>query len=91
VARVGGYTFGGYSEKVVVTERFVIRIPPGADPAATAPLLCAGATTFSPPQHWKAALGQRVGVIGLGGLGHMAVQLAAARRAEVSIASEEDK
>ena len=81
----GGYTFGGYSEKVVVTDRFVIRIPPGADLAAMAPLLCAGVTTFSPLQHWKAAPGQRVGVIGLGGLGHMAVKLAAARRAEVTV------
>jgi uncharacterized zinc-type alcohol dehydrogenase-like protein len=81
----GGYTFGGYSERVVVTERFVIRIPPGADLAATAPLLCAGVTTFSPLQHWHAQPGQRVGVIGLGGLGHMAVKLAAARRADVTV------
>lgn len=83
----GGYTFGGYSENVVVTERFVIRIPPGADLEATAPLLCAGVTTFSPLQHWKAAPGQRVGVIGLGGLGHMAVKLAAVRRAAVTVFS----
>jgi alcohol dehydrogenase (NADP+) len=81
----GAYTFGGYAEKVVVTERFVIRIPPGANLAATAPLLCAGVTTFSPLQHWRAAAGQRVGVIGLGGLGHMAVKLAVARRAEVTV------
>ena len=81
----GGYTFGGYSNKVVVTERFVIRIPPGADLAATAPLLCAGITTFSPMQHWRLAAEQRVGVIGLGGLGHMAVKLAVARRAEVTV------
>ena len=77
----GGHTFGGYSDKVVVSERFVIRIPPGADLAATAPLLCAVITTFSPMQHWKLEAGQRVGVIGLGGLGHMAVKLAVARRA----------
>jgi alcohol dehydrogenase (NADP+) len=64
----GGQTFGGYADKVVVTERFVIRIPPGADLAATAPLLCAGITTFSPMQHWKVETGQRVGVVGLGGL-----------------------
>jgi uncharacterized zinc-type alcohol dehydrogenase-like protein len=76
----GGHTFGGYSDKVVVTERFVIRIPPGADLAATAPLLCAEITTFSPMQHWKVAGGQRVGVIGLGGLGHVAVKLAVARK-----------
>lgn len=81
----GGYTFGGYSDKVVVTEHFVIRIPPGADLAATAPLLCAGITTFSPMQHWRLAAGQRVGVVGLGGLGHMAVKLAVARKAEVTV------
>jgi alcohol dehydrogenase (NADP+) len=81
----GGYTFGGYSDKVVVSERFVLRIPPGADLAATAPLLCAGITTFSPMQHWKVSAGQRVGVVGLGGLGHMAVKLAAARRADVTV------
>jgi uncharacterized zinc-type alcohol dehydrogenase-like protein len=82
---LGGHTFGGYSDKVVVTERFVIRIPPGADLAATAPLLCAGITTFSPMQHWKVAAGQRVGVIGLGGLGHVAVKLAVSRRADVTV------
>ncbi len=81
----GGYTFGGYSDKMVVSERFVIRIPPGADLAATAPLLCAGITTFSPMQHWKVSAGQRVGVVGLGGLGHMAVKLAVARRADVTV------
>ena len=81
----GGHTFGGYFDKVVVSERFVIRIPPGADLAATAPLLCAGITTFSPMQHWKLEAGQRVGVIGLGGLGHMAVKLAVARRADVTV------
>jgi uncharacterized zinc-type alcohol dehydrogenase-like protein len=82
---LGGHTFGGYSDKVVVTEKFVIRIPPGADLAATAPLLCAGITTFSPMQHWKVAAGQRVGVIGLGGLGHVAVKLAVSRRADVTV------
>jgi uncharacterized zinc-type alcohol dehydrogenase-like protein len=70
---------------VVVTERFVIRIPPGADLAATAPLLCAGITTFSPMQHWKLTAGQRVGIVGLGGLGHMATKLAAARKADVTV------
>lgn len=78
-------TYGGYSDRIVVTEHFVIRIPPGADLAATAPLLCAGITTFSPMQHWRLSGGQRVGVIGLGGLGHMAVKLAAARNAEVTV------
>lgn len=78
-------TYGGYSDKIVVTEHFVIRIPPGVDLAATAPLLCAGVTTFSPMQHWKLAGGQRVGVIGLGGLGHMALKLAVARGAEATV------
>lgn len=81
----GGNTYGGYSDKMVVTERFVIRIPQGTDLPATAPLLCAGVTAFSPMQHWKLAAGQRVGVIGLGGLGHIAVKLAAARKAEVTV------
>ncbi|WP_312845328.1 NAD(P)-dependent alcohol dehydrogenase [Sphingomonas sp. TF3] len=81
----GGQTFGGYSEAVVVAEHFVIRISPGADLAATTPLLCAGITTFSPIQHWKVERGQRVGVVGLGGLGHMAVKLAVARGADVTI------
>jgi uncharacterized zinc-type alcohol dehydrogenase-like protein len=81
----GGQTFGGYSDRIVVTEKFVIRIPPGADLAATAPLLCAGITTFSPMQHWRVAPGQRVGVVGLGGLGHMAVKLGVARKADVAV------
>jgi uncharacterized zinc-type alcohol dehydrogenase-like protein len=81
----GGQTFGGYSDKIVVTEHFVIRIPPGVDLAATAPLLCAGVTTFSPMQHWKLTAGQRVGVIGLGGLGHIAVKLAVARKTDVTV------
>ena len=81
----GGHTFGGYSDKMVVPEHFVIHIPPGADLAATAPLLCAGITTFSPMQHWKLSAGQRVGVIGLGGLGHIAVKLAVARKADVTV------
>jgi uncharacterized zinc-type alcohol dehydrogenase-like protein len=81
----GGYTHGGYSDKLVVTEKFVIRIPPGMDLARTAPLLCAGITTFSPIVHWQVKPGQKVGVVGLGGLGHMAVKLAAAKGAEVTI------
>jgi len=84
-AALGGFTYGGYSEKIVVAEHFVIRIPPGADLAATAPLLCAGITTFSPMQHWKLASGQHVGVVGLGGLGHIAVKLAVARKAKVTV------
>ena len=81
---LGGHTFGGYSDAMVVAEHFVIRIPPGMDLAATAPLLCAGVTTFSPMRHWKLSAGQRVGVVGLGGLGHMAVKLAAAQGADVT-------
>ena len=81
----GGHTFGGYSDKMVVPEHFVVRIPAGVDLAATAPLLCAGVTTFSPIQHWKVASGQRVGVIGFGGLGHIAVKLAVARKADVTV------
>ncbi len=84
---LGGATYGGYSDKMVVPQHFVIRIPPGADLAATAPLLCAGVTTFSPMQHWNLKSGQRVGVIGLGGLGHIAVKLAVARKAEVTVFS----
>lgn len=82
---MGGRTFGGYSEKIVVPEHFVIRIPPGADLAATAPLFCAGITTFSPMQHWRVKSGQEVGVIGLGGLGHIATKLAVARKANVTV------
>lgn len=81
----GGLNFGGYSDKLVVAEHYGIRIPPGADLAATAPLLCAGITTFSPLQHWKVGANQRVGVAGLGGLGHLAVKLAVARGADVTV------
>lgn len=81
----GGVTHGGYSKAIVVTEGFAIRIPPGANLASMTPILCAGITTFSPMQHWRLAGGQRVGVIGLGGLGHMAVKLAVARGAEVTV------
>jgi uncharacterized zinc-type alcohol dehydrogenase-like protein len=77
----GGHTFGGYSDKMVVTEKFVIRIPPGMDLVSTAPILCAGITTFSPIRHWRVLPRQQVAVVGLGGLGHMAV----AQRAEVTI------
>lgn len=82
---LGGHTYGGYSGKIVVAEHFVIRIPPGVDLAATAPLLCAGITTFSPMQHWQLKPGQRVGVVGFGGLGHMAVKLGVARKADVTV------
>ncbi|OEY99808.1 hydroxyacid dehydrogenase [Stenotrophomonas sp. BIIR7] len=81
----GGMTFGGYSDGIVVAEAFVVRVSPGVNLAASAPLLCAGITTFSPMQHWRLEAGQRVGIIGLGGLGHVAVKLAAARKADVTI------
>ena len=74
----GRPTQGGYSTAIVVDERFVVRIPGGLDPAAAAPLLCAGITTYSPLRHWKAGPGKRVGVVGIGGLGHMAIKLARA-------------
>jgi uncharacterized zinc-type alcohol dehydrogenase-like protein len=69
-------TYGGYSESMVVDEHFVLRVPEGLDPAATAPLLCAGITTYSPLRHWKVGPGQTVGIVGLGGLGHMGVKFA---------------
>jgi uncharacterized zinc-type alcohol dehydrogenase-like protein len=73
---LGGVTYGGYSESIVVDEAFVLRVPNGLDPAGTAPLLCAGITTYSPMRHWKVAKGQKVGIVGLGGLGHMGVKFA---------------
>lgn len=85
--KIGGtshkHTFGGYSGKITVDERFVLRIPANLDPAAAAPLLCAGITTYSPLKHWKVGPGQKVGIIGLGGLGHMGVKLAHAMGAHV--------
>jgi uncharacterized zinc-type alcohol dehydrogenase-like protein len=72
----GKPTYGGYSNTVVVTEHFVLRISPKLDPAAAAPLLCAGITTYSPLRHWNVGKGKKVGVIGLGGLGHMALKFA---------------
>ena len=80
---LGGHTFGGYSTSVVVDETFTLRVPAGLDLAATAPLLCAGITTYSPLRHWKAGPGQKVGVVGLGGLGHMGVKFARAFGAHV--------
>src|SRR5512136_908914 len=80
-------TFGGYSTQVVVEEKFVLRIPVGLDAAAAAPLLCAGITTWSPLKQWNCKAGDRVAVVGLGGLGHMAVKLAASMGAEVTVLS----
>jgi uncharacterized zinc-type alcohol dehydrogenase-like protein len=80
-------TYGGYSSHVVVTEHFTLKIPAGLDPAGAAPLLCAGITTYSPLRQWGCKKGDRVGVVGLGGLGHMAVKLAASMGAEVTLLS----
>lgn len=84
---LGGHTFGGYSEKIVVDEHFVLKVPSNLDLAATAPLLCAGITTWSPLRHWKAGKGSKVAVVGLGGLGHMAIKLAKGLGAEVTLFS----
>lgn len=72
----GGVTYGGYSEAIVVDQRFVLRVPENLDLAGAAPLLCAGITTYSPMRHWGVTKGKKVGVVGLGGLGHMAVKFA---------------
>lgn len=84
---LGGTTFGGYSEKIVVDERFVLRVPANLNLAAVAPLLCAGITTWSPLRHWKAGKDSKVAVVGLGGLGHMAIKLAKGVGAEVTLFS----
>lgn len=78
-------TFGGYSERVIVDEDFVLRVPENLDPAAAAPLLCAGVTTWSPLKHWNAGPGKKVGIVGIGGLGHMGVKLAKAMGAYVVV------
>ena len=80
-------TYGGYAARIVVTEHFALKVPEGLDPAAAAPLLCAGITTYSPLRQWNCKKGDRVGVVGLGGLGHMAVKLAASMGAEVTVLS----
>jgi alcohol dehydrogenase (NADP+) len=80
-------THGGYSAQIVVDEHYALRIPNGLDPAGTAPLLCAGITTYSPLRQWGAKPGDAVGVVGLGGLGHMAVKLAASMGAQVTVLS----
>jgi uncharacterized zinc-type alcohol dehydrogenase-like protein len=79
----GKQTYGGYSASVVVDKKFVLRIPENLNEAATAPLLCAGVTTWSPLNHWKVKKGDKVGVVGLGGLGHMGVKFAHALGAQV--------
>ncbi len=73
---LGGVTYGGYSESIVVDQRFVLRVPANLDLAGAAPLLCAGITTYSPMRHWGVTKGKKVGVVGIGGLGHMGVKFA---------------
>lgn len=84
---LGGMTFGGYSERVVVDEHFVLKVPANLDLAAAAPLLCAGITTWSPLRHWNVGKDSKVAVVGLGGLGHMAIKLAKGLGAEVTLFS----
>ena len=82
---LGGVTFGGYSERIVVDERFVLHVPSNLDAAGAAPLLCAGITTYSPMRHWGVGKGKKVGVVGIGGLGHMGVKFAHALGAHVVV------
>lgn len=82
---MGAMTYGGYSDHIVVDQYFVLRVPENLDLKGAAPLLCAGITTYSPLRHWKAGKGQRIGVVGLGGLGHMGVKLAHAMGAHVTL------
>ncbi|ATJ82444.1 NAD(P)-dependent alcohol dehydrogenase [Halomonas beimenensis] len=83
--RDGHFTQGGYSDRIVVSEHFVLRMPEGIDLASAAPILCAGITTYSPLRHYGVEAGHRIGVIGMGGLGHMGVKLAKALGAEVTV------
>jgi uncharacterized zinc-type alcohol dehydrogenase-like protein len=81
----GRPTYGGYSNSIVVQEDFVLKIPAGLDPAGAAPLLCAGITTYSPLRHWQVGPGKKVGVVGLGGLGHVGLKIAKAMGAHVTL------
>ena len=83
--REGAPTYGGYSDRIVVKERFVVKIPEGLDLAGAAPLLCAGITTWSPLRHWEIGKDSKVAVVGLGGLGHMGIKLAKALGAHVAL------
>ena len=83
----GNLTYGGYSQKIVVTERFVVRIPDALELDVASPLLCAGITTYSPLKHWNAGPGKKVAIVGMGGLGHLAIQYAHAMGAEVTVLS----
>ena len=82
---LGGVTFGGYSDSIVVDQRFVLHVPSNLNPAGAAPLLCAGITTYSPMRHWGVTKGKKVGIVGLGGLGHMGVKIAHALGAHVVV------
>src|ERR1700757_181917 len=82
---IGGFTYGGYSDSIVVDEHFVLRVPTNLSVAGAAPLLCAGITTYSPMRHWGVGKGKKVGVVGLGGLGHMAVKFGRAFGARVVV------
>jgi len=82
---IGGMTYGGYSDSIVVTEHFVLRVPSNLNLAGAAPLLCAGITTYSPMRHWGVTKGKKAGVVGLGGLGHMGVKIAHALGAHVVV------
>src|ERR1019366_2482606 len=82
---LGGVTYGGYSERIVVEERFVLQVPSNLDLAGAAPLLCAGITTYSPMRHWGVTKGKKAGVVGLGGLGHMGVKFAHALGAQLVV------
>ncbi|MER7186057.1 NAD(P)-dependent alcohol dehydrogenase [Streptomyces hyaluromycini] len=88
VGKDGQPTYGGYAQKVVVDENYVVRIPDGLSLDVAAPLLCAGITTYSPLKYWSAGPGKKVAVVGLGGLGHMGVKIAAALGAEVTVLSQ---
>ncbi|MCB9030249.1 MAG: NAD(P)-dependent alcohol dehydrogenase [Deltaproteobacteria bacterium] len=83
-------TYGGYSERIVVDQHFVLNVPKNLDPAGTAPLLCAGITLYSPLKHWKAGPGKKVGIVGLGGLGHMGVKFSHAFGAETALFTRSD-
>ena len=82
---LGGQTFGGYAESIVADENYVLKMPEELDPAAASPLLCGGITVYSPLKHWKVGAGKKVGIIGIGGLGHLAIKIAKAMGAHVTV------
>jgi len=84
-AKHGGITYGGFSENIIVDENYVVRVPENMDLASAAPILCAGITVFSPLKHWGAGSGKNIGIIGIGGLGHMAIKIAKAMGAHVTV------